>query len=101
MKILGQISAKVGDMGNVNVPFLTQFGQVNITPFEFILIVTVYLIETILILSMFISSIESGDDPIGRQSITGQSLVIGFIVFAVCMFGTLLMFEPMISGVVG
>lgn len=96
IKILKQIGEQVSGLGNVSVPFLTSLGNVRITPFEFILIVSIYLIETAFILAMFINSIESGEDSIGRQSITGTSLIIGFVVFTVCMIGTLVMFEPLI-----
>lgn len=98
IRILKQIGERVTDLGNVSVPFLTQFGQVAITPFEFILIVSIYLIETAFILAMFINAIESGEDAIGRQNITGHSLIVGFVVFAVCLLITLAIFGPLISG---
>src|SRR3989338_6352651 len=97
MRILREIGEKVTDLGSVNVPFLASFGQVRITAFEFILIVTIYLIETAFILAMFINSIESGEDQIGQQNIAGYSLIIGFVVFSACMLGTLVLFEPLIS----
>ena len=100
MRILREIGEKVTDLGSVNVPFLASFGQVRITAFEFILIVTIYLIETAFILAMFINSIESGEDQIGQQNIAGYSLIIGFVVFSACMLGTLVLFEPLISGIV-
>ncbi|HLD38767.1 MAG TPA: hypothetical protein VJB05_00460 [archaeon] len=98
MRILLQIGKKVADFGQVNVPFLAQFGQVKITAFEFILIVSIYLIETAFILAMFINAIESGEDKIGRQDVTGRSLVVGFIVFTICMLLTLALFGPLIEG---
>jgi len=97
IKILKQISEQTSNLGSVSVPLLASLGGVKITPFEFILIVTIYLIETAFILAMFINSIESGEDPIGKQNITGTSLIIGFIVFTVCMLATLVMFEPLIN----
>ncbi len=100
MRILRQIGEKVTDLGTVDVPFLAQFGAVQITAFEFILIVSIYLIETAFILAMFINSVENGQDDIGRQHITGNALLIGYVVFAVCMLATLVIFEPLISGVI-
>ncbi len=97
MRILKEIGERVTNVGNVGVPFLANFGQVRITAFEFILIVAIYLIETAFILAIFINSIESGEDPIGKQNITGNSLIIGFIVFTVCMLATLALFGPLIS----
>ncbi len=100
MRILSQISERVTDLGTINVPFLASFGAVQITAFEFILIVSIYLIETAFILSMFINAIESGEDDIGRQHITGNALLIGYVVFAACMLVTLVIFEPLISGAI-
>ena len=100
MRILKDIGERVSEFGNVNVPLLASFGQVRITAFEFILIVAVYLIETAFILAMFVNSIESGEDPIGRQNIMGNSLIIGFIVFTVCMLATLALFGPLISNTI-
>ncbi len=101
MRILGQIGERVTELGNVNVPFLSSFADVAINPFEFITIVSIYLIETAFILSMFINSIESGEDPIGRQNITGYALIIGYTVFVGCMLLTLVMFSPLISSILG
>lgn len=98
MRILASIGARVSDLNSASVPFLADFSTVAITPFEFIMIVSIYLIETSFILSMFISQIENGEDPIGRNDITGKSLVIGYIVFVVCLLLTLAIFEPLISG---
>jgi len=97
MRILRQIGDKVTDLGSVNVPFLASFGAVQITAFEFIMIVSIYLIETAFILSMFINSIESGQDDIGRQHITGSALLVGYVVFAACMLATLALFGPLIA----
>ncbi|MBI4174575.1 MAG: hypothetical protein HY517_02930 [Candidatus Aenigmarchaeota archaeon] len=100
MRILREIGERVSDIGNVGVPFLAAFGQVRITAFEFIMIVSIYLIETAIILAMFINSIESGEDQIGRQNILGSSLIIGFVVFTICMLATLALFGPLISGAI-
>jgi hypothetical protein len=99
LRILQQIGTKVTDLGTVTVPFLAQFSNVAITPFEFIMIVSIYLIETAFILAMFVSAIENGEDPIGRQNITGNSLLVGFTVFTVCLLVTLAIFGSLISGV--
>ncbi len=100
MRILAQISERVAGLGNANVPFLSSFGNVAISPFEFVMIVSIYLIETSFILSMFVSNIENGEDPIGRNDITGKSLIIGYVVFLVCMLITLAIFGPLISSII-
>jgi len=75
---------------------LAGFNAVEITPFQFVLIISVYIIETAFILSYFISGIESGEDPIGRKDITAYALIIGYVVFAVSLFVTLAIFGPLI-----
>ena len=100
MRILREIGEQVSNLGNVSVGFLASFGQVRITAFEFIMIVSIYIIETAIILAMFINSIESGEDPIGKQNILGSSLIIGFVVFTICMLATLALFGPLISGAI-
>ncbi|HLC67786.1 MAG TPA: hypothetical protein VJI12_02780 [archaeon] len=101
IKILAQIgeaSSKLpSSIGTGGV--LDAFSKVNITPFDFIMIVSIYLIETSVILAMFVSSIESGEDPIGRQNTTGNSMIIGFTMFLLCMSFTLMIFGPLIGSV--
>jgi len=101
IKILEKISTELtttgmGATGVTQLPLMLQFQQINITPFQFILIVGIYLIETCFILSYFINGIENGPDEIGRKEITGYALVIGFIVFIISLFITLSIFEPLV-----
>lgn len=96
LKSLGEQSSSFG----TDVPLLQQFGTIAITPFQFIMIVSIYMVETSFILASFINSIENGEDPIGRQNTTGYTLLIGFAVFAGCLFITLTMFGPLISSLV-
>lgn len=96
LKSLGTQSTSFGTA----VPMLDQFKTINITPFQFILIVSIYMVETSFILASFINSIENGEDPIGRQNTTGYTLLIGFAVFAGCLFATLTMFGPLVSSLV-
>ncbi len=83
---------ELGDFGSL-------FSGVKITPFEFILVVGIYLIETSYILSLFINQIESGDDDTGFKKTVGNALIIGFITFVVIFFGTFLLFSPLISSI--
>jgi len=99
MRILKQLGSQASTFSSGSMPFLDQFGKANITPFQFIIVVGIYLIETCFILSMFINTIESGEDPIGQKNTTGFALIIGFVVFAVCLFATLAVFGPLITSV--
>jgi Flp pilus assembly protein TadB len=102
IQILGELSIRLGDSslggGVAGVPFGIPFGQISITPFEFVIIVAIYMIESSFILSYFINGIENGDDPIGRQDTTAYTLLIGFIVFSLSLFITLGIFGPLIIG---
>ncbi len=93
LTILRDLTAKTAalPMGN----FLPIFEQTGITTFEFIIVVAVYLIETIFILSYFINGIENGPDIIGRQNTTGTALIIGYIVFVITLALTLMIFGPL------
>jgi Flp pilus assembly protein TadB len=99
MRILSNLSKQAASISSGPLPFISAFGQANITPFEFIFIVGIYLIETCFILASFINSIESGEDPIGKYNITGYALLMGFVVFGACLFATLAFFGPLISSV--
>lgn len=75
------------------------FGGVPITPFEFLFVVGIYVIESAIILGMFVNSIENGEDKIGERNTIGYSLIIGFVIFAVAFFMTLLVFGPLVTTV--
>lgn len=98
LNIIQELVARVGDLPSV--PLLSQFQQIAITPFEFVLIVGVYVIETAFILGYFINGIENGEDDIGRKSITGYALFVGFIIFMVTLFVTLMIFSPLTLAVI-
>jgi len=103
IQILQQINiqtSNLGAAGELGFGSLSSlFGGISITPFEFIIVVGIYLIETSIILAMFINQIESGDDDTGMKQIGGNALVIGYIVFIIIFFFTLAIFGPLISTV--
>ncbi|MCX6815665.1 MAG: hypothetical protein NT120_02345 [Candidatus Aenigmarchaeota archaeon] len=96
IRILRQLGTQSASLGS-DVPLLSQFAEISITPFQFILIVAIYMVESSFILGMFINSIENGEDPVGQKSETGYTLLIGSIVFMACLFLTLAVFAPLIS----
>ncbi len=97
IRILGQLSARLASTSFTDFPLVAQFGAISITPFQFVVIVGVYLIETALILGFFINGIENGEDQLGKQNTMGKSVLIGFIVFMVALFVTLAVFTPLIT----
>lgn len=97
IQILNQLQSKLQSVSPTLGPnLLSQFNQVNVTPFEFILIVGIYLLETSFILSSFINGIESGQDPIGRDYNRGHILWVSFLVFVISLFVTLQIFAPLV-----
>lgn len=82
----------LGQLGNL-------FEGIAITPFEFILVVGIYLIETAFVLSMFINQIESGDDDTGMKKVAGNALIIGYVVFMIIFFFTFALFSPLVHQV--
>lgn len=96
IRILGQLSTRLANSSFTDFPLVTQFGAISITPFQFVVVVGVYLVETALILGFFINGIENGEDPLGKQNTMGKSVLIGYIVFMIALFVTLLIFTPLI-----
>ena len=74
--------------------------QTSITPFQFIVVVAIYMIETSIILAIFVNGIENGEDEIGRNDSIANSLMIGFVVFVIVLFITLMIFDPLIDVVI-
>ena len=87
------LGSTVGDLGNI-------FGQITITPFEFIMVVGIYLIESSFILSFFTNEIESGDDDTGLKKTAGNALITGYLVFVLIFAATYVLFGPLINQVV-
>ncbi len=102
IRILNQLHQTVGGMTNVpgggfGTSLLGAWGQIPINPGAFQLIVGLYLVETLLLLSMFISGIETGEDKIAKRDLTASILLIGFIVYIISLGITLLVFGPMVA----
>lgn len=98
--ILKSLSESLTGLQSVQIPLLGQFANISVTPFQFIIVVGTYIIETCVIISMFINTIENGDDPIGRMNTTGYSLLIGYTMFVVFMLATLVIFGPLITALI-
>lgn len=97
IRILEQLGENIKSIPSGGpLPFIGNFGQISVSPLQFILIVGIYLIETSLLLAMFINAIENGEDKIGFRHAAGNALVIGFVVFAIITFITLAIFSPLI-----
>ncbi len=77
---------------------LTQFEDV-MPPTITMIIVAMYLIETTIILSYFMTGVEYGFDSINRDMTMGKYLLIASIFFSVAVLGAIVMFLPFIEDV--
>jgi hypothetical protein len=91
---LKEQQAAFGSAGGTGMPSIIS-GNLNVSPFMFILIVGVYLVESLILLCYLMSGIDSGEDPVGRQELTGYVLLIGIIAFTVVVIFTSLVFQPL------
>jgi len=99
IQIVSGISGAVESAG-IGAGILDTFKNSNITPFEFVIVIAIYIIEVAIILSTFINGIESGDDEIGKNHLTGSALIGSFIVFVVVFLLTFMIFQPLITNVI-
>jgi len=97
LQILAGLAEKVKDLP---FGFPLALTEVSISNFEFVLVVAIYLFETILVLSYFTNGIEFGEDKIGRQRTTATALLAGFTIFIIIIFISLSLFSPLIEAVV-
>ncbi len=93
MQILTSLGASVGAImgqageGNLNAAQLTFLlpslaaGGLAITPAAFQMIVGIYMIETAILLSIFLNRIEYGEDAVGERSLMSKILVIATLVY--------------------
>ncbi|HLD84993.1 MAG TPA: hypothetical protein VI968_00395 [archaeon] len=105
IEILRELSAKVSDLpsaatGGAGLPSFLGLSP-KITPFEFVFIVGIYIVETSMILGIFINSIENGEDKISYWHTTGTIMIISQVVFVIILFVSLMVFTPLVATVVG
>jgi len=91
---MGAGGASIGLFGSMSN------GNMAISPFEFILVVSIYMIESCFLLAFLMNGIEQGEDPTGRKYMTGWILVTGFIVYAVSTAISLMVFGPVTTGII-
>ncbi len=73
-------------------------GELPISPTSFQLIVGVYMIETAILLAVFLNGIQYGEDPVGMRNNVWNILLIGIILYTISWFVTYSMFGGTIEG---
>jgi Flp pilus assembly protein TadB len=99
------MSGLLAGAGNMNaaqglflMPWLVGFGgELPITPSIFQLIVGLYMIETAVLLAVFLNGIQYGDDAVGMRNNIWSTLIIGIAVYSITWFITYSMFGGAIS----
>ena len=73
-------------------------GSLPISPSSFQLIVGIYMIETAVLISIFLSGVKYGEDPVGLRQLIWNTLLIGVIVYILSWFVTYSMFGGALEG---
>ncbi|NIM47470.1 MAG: hypothetical protein GTN40_04930 [Candidatus Aenigmarchaeota archaeon] len=73
-------------------------GELPITAPVFQLIVGIYMIETAVLLSIFLNGIKYGEDPVGVRNNIWTILLIGIVIYIISWLGTYSMFGGTIEG---
>ena len=101
MRIMTQLATIMSGMGGIGLGSLgflgVIWGQMPITPGMFQLIVGIYLVETCILLGMFINGVQNGEDDVGKWNTSAKILTISFVVYIISFISTLMIFGPMIQ----
>jgi hypothetical protein len=102
VKSLVYIEGVLGSLGGIGSSQKVTLGLVHIEqiipPTVVEVIVSVYLIEMILVLSVFSSNIKIGDDRFQLIKAIGNNILIGFIIFSIILLGGYWGMEKFIFG---
>lgn len=96
---LGRRLSEFGFSDAFNVDLSTILGSSSsITPAMFQMIIGIYLIEVVVILAMFVTKINRGDDQSAQWYLAGKMMMISIIIYAMVAIGASLTFGGMIEG---
>jgi Flp pilus assembly protein TadB len=79
------------------VPWATA-GKLPITPGDFQMIVGIYMIETAVLMAVFLNGVEYGDDPVGLRNQIWSILITAIVIYTISWFVTYSMFGGTIDG---
>lgn len=84
---LSQITAQ-----GIEIPASASFllglwrGGVTVGPHMFQLVLGIYVIETTLLLGMFVNGLENGEDRIGEMNLIGKMLLLSITIYTITLF---------------
>jgi len=102
IRILQELSAKTEELGGAGMAGISPISGENlhISPFQFIIVVSIFLVESLFLLSYLMSGIETGEDSISRGELTGWVLIIGTIAYIASTVLTLSIFTPLATSTI-
>lgn len=97
IRILQELSARTEAFGGAGIAGSSPLLSANmvITPFQFIIVVSIFVVESLFLLSYLMAGIEFGEDPIARGELTGWVLVVGTVTYIITTVITLSIFAPL------
>ncbi len=103
--VLGFLGRRLNEMGfsdtfNINLADILGSSP-SVTSPMFQIIVGIYLMEVIIILAMFITKINRGDDSAMQWSLAGKMIIVAIIIYAMVAVGSSMMFGGMIEDAMG
>ena len=96
------ITAAAGSMNTYQTFLLIPWamgGTLPITPPVFQIIVGVYMIETGVLLSVFLNGISYGDDPVGERQSIWTTLIFAMLIYLISWYVTYTMFGGAITSI--
>lgn len=97
-----QITAQTGNLNGYQTFFLVPWamgGTLPITAPAFQIIVGIYMIETGILIAVFLNGIAYGDDPIGVRAGIWKTLFFGILIYMISWFVTYSMFGGQITAI--
>jgi Flp pilus assembly protein TadB len=96
------IMASAGNFNTYQTFFLVPWamgGTLPITPAAFQIIVGIYMIETGVLLAVFLNGISYGEDPVGMRQAIWTTLLFAILIYIISWFVTYSMFGGMITSI--
>jgi hypothetical protein len=105
--VLFQIEKLLGDVLGLSKAYPQSFeagtlgGLVdikNVMPAEiFLVVVGIYMLEIIVMLAIFIASLEHGNDPLDKHKLIATNVLFGFLIFSGCILFIYFIFRNLIT----
>jgi hypothetical protein len=102
LRILTNLGKTLGDLGSLSgqnaaqsvllIPWALNGDALPITPSFFQVIVGIYMIETAVLIALFLNGVEYGNDPVGLRNQIWSILLTAIVIYCISWFVTYSMF---------